>query len=346
MSAQEIKRVSDLTDLLESCPQNKTIKESLIKAYSVINDDKYKKVFCSVSGGADSDVMLDVLWRVDKDNKIEYVFFDTGIEYQATKDHLTYLEEKYHISIKRLRSSVPVPLGCRQYGIPFLSKDASGKIRTLQNNNFDFANDGPKSYEELVIKYPHCKSALKWWCNTKPDYNINHMAFLKEFMIANPPTFLVSPRCCEGAKKNPSKLYEKESHIDLKCLGLRKAEGGVRATAIKSCFSDNTSDSSDKSKAYDDFYPIYWFTNQDRLEYEEFYNVEHSRCYTDYGFLRTGCAGCPFNARFEIDLLAIEKYEPKLYKAISNIFKDAYDYTRRYRAFRDEKKKQKKETKE
>jgi 3'-phosphoadenosine 5'-phosphosulfate sulfotransferase (PAPS reductase)/FAD synthetase len=337
-----IAKVNNIEELLSNCPSNETIKKGLVKAYSIINDSKYKKIFCSISGGADSDVMLDMLWRVDKDNKIEYVFFDTGIEYQATKDHLIYLENKYNISIQRRRATVPVPLGCKEYGLPFLSKDASGKIHSLQNNKFDFANDGTKSYEELVIKYPKCKSALKWWCNTKPDFNINHMAFLKEFMIENPPTFTISPRCCEGAKKKPSKLFEKEAHIDLKCLGLRKAEGGVRATAISSCFSDNTSGDSNKTKKYDDFYPIYWFANSDKVEYETFYNVEHSKCYTDYGFLRTGCAGCPFNARFEIDLPSIEKYEPKLYKAINNIFKDAYAYTRKYRQFRDSKKREKK----
>ena len=128
-------------------------------------------------------------------------------------------------------------------------------------------------------------------------------------------------------------------HIDLKCLGLRKAEGGVRATSIKSCFSDN---SSNDSKKPDDFYPIYWFTNEDRSEYEKVYNIEHSQCYTKYGFLRTGCAGCPFNSRFEMDLVSIEKHEPKLYKAINNIFKESYAYTRQYKAFRDKKKQEKK----
>ena len=341
ISMSTIQKINNVDDLLINCPANKTIKEAFVKAYNIINNLKYQKIFLSISGGADSDVMLDVCWRVDKDNKIEYVFFDTGIEYLATKDHLSYLENKYNISIKRLKASVPVPLGVKKYGQPFLSKDASSQIRSLQNNNFDFANDGSKNYDELLVKYPKCKSALKWWCNMKGDYGIKHMAFLKEFMIENPPTFLISPRCCEGAKKRPSKQYEKESKVNLKCLGLRRSEGGVRATAIQSCFSDN----SDKQKKYDDFYPIYWFSNQDRLEYEDFYEVKHSRCYTDYGFLRTGCAGCPFNARFEIDLSQIEKYEPKLYKAINNIFKESYEYTRKYRLFRDEKKKKKKEEK-
>ena len=51
--------------------------------------------------------MLDIIWRCDKDNKITYVWFDTGIEYQKTKEHLLYLEEKYNITIHEL----PLPCG-------------------------------------------------------------------------------------------------------------------------------------------------------------------------------------------------------------------------------------------
>lgn len=49
---------------------------------------------------------------------------------------------------------------------------------------------------------------------------------------------------------------------------------------------------------------------------------------------RTGCAGCPFGSKFEEELEIIEKYEPKLHKAINNIFKDSYEYTRQYREFK------------
>ena len=338
MSSIELKKATSLTDLLNDCPNNKVIGESLIKAWTKINDPKYKKIFCSISGGADSDVMLDMCWRVDKDNKIEYVFFDTGIEYQATKDHLTYLEQKYNITIQRRKATVPVAAGCRKYGYPFLNKDLSAKIYSLQHNKFDFAGDGWKSYEELAIKYPKCKSALKWWCNKKDSFNIQDTPFLKEFMIENPPTFNISHRCCEGSKKHPSKLYEKESGIDLKCLGLRRAEGGLRVTSIRSCFSDNTSSDADKPKTYDDFRPIYYFTDKDKREYEEFYGITNSRCYTEYGFKRTGCCGCPYNSKFEDDLAQVEQYEPKLYKAIINIFKEPYEYTRKYREFRKKKK--------
>ena len=42
---------------------------------------------------------MDICVRCDVDNKIDYVWFDTGLEYQATKDHLKYLEEKYGVNI-------------------------------------------------------------------------------------------------------------------------------------------------------------------------------------------------------------------------------------------------------
>ena len=181
--------------------------------------------------------MLELIYQTIKDlnfaNKIHYVWFDTGIEYNATKEHLDYLELKYNIKIERIRAKIPVPLGCKLYGLPFISKDISSKINSLQNNNFDFKNDGNKSYEELLKKYPKCKASIKWWCNKSKNFGINQNKLLKEFMINNPPDFKISSRCCEGAKKNTSHLFEQKNNIDLKCLGLRKAEGGVRSTRIK-----------------------------------------------------------------------------------------------------------------
>lgn len=64
-----------------------------------------------------------------------------------------------------------------------------------------------------------------------------------------------------------------------------------------------------------------------------YYNVTHSKCYIEYGLKRTGCAGCPFGRDFEYELEVIKKYEPKLYKAVNNIFGKSYEYTRKYKQF-------------
>ena len=53
----------------------------------------HDKALVSLSGGADSDIILDLCQRVRKEQsiEIEYAFFDTGIEYAATKEQLDYL---------------------------------------------------------------------------------------------------------------------------------------------------------------------------------------------------------------------------------------------------------------
>jgi len=212
----------------------------------------YCNIMVSVSGGKDSDVMLDMLLRVCPKEKLRFVFFDTGIEYAATKRHLDDIEKKYGITIERVKPKRPVPLGVKHYGIPFFSKDVSAKINCLQNHNFDFANDGWKSFDELMEKYPNVKSPLEWWCNVKTSHNIKENKLLKEFMIANPPQFKISAGCCYGAKKSPSHAYEKANQFDLKCLGLRKMENGVRSTAFQNCFTP------DGTCHMQNFRPLWW----------------------------------------------------------------------------------------
>lgn len=310
-----------------------TISNALQKAYAICLG--YKKIMVSVSGGSDSDVMLDLLLQVVPKEKLTFVFFDTGIEYAATKNHLCELEEKYGIEIQRERAEMPVPLGCKTYGLPFISKFVSEMIERLQNHGFDFAGDGAKSYDELMAKYPKCRGAITWWTNNRDTggrgrskFNINSVSGLKEFMMTYPPTFKISPKCCNGAKKRPSHDYEKSHDFDLKCVGLRKAEGGVRSLKIKSCYEYKP------REAVQRFRPIWHFDDKTKAHYIKAYGVKLSECYTKYGMKRTGCVGCPFNSGFEGELEAVRENEPALYKAAISIFGESYEYTRKYREFK------------
>lgn len=53
-------------ELISNAPQNKTIGDNLVRAWSKINSDKYSNILCSISGGSDSDVMLDICAKCDK----------------------------------------------------------------------------------------------------------------------------------------------------------------------------------------------------------------------------------------------------------------------------------------
>lgn len=313
-------------EYLKNVENNLVIFDSFTKMMSVI--PQYNNIAVSISGGSDSDIILDMVTKIKCDTNIKYIWFDTGLEYQATKDHLKYLEEKYDIKIERYKAIKPIPLTCKNYGQPFLSKKISNNIARLQKHNFKWED---KPFEELYKEYPNCKAALRWWCNEwgkSPTLNINCRKYLKEFMIANPPTFKISDLCCEYAKKKVSHKFSKENSVDLEITGVRKSEGGIRSTAYKTCF-DN------KEKEVSTYRPIFWYLNSDKQEYERMFNVVHSKCYTEYGLKRTGCAGCPFGKDFEFELEVIKQNEPKLYIAVNNIFKNSYEYTRNYNHFKD-----------
>lgn len=308
-------------------PKNKEIFESFLVADNKLKS--HEKIICSISGGSDSDLMIDLFCRIDK-SKVKFVFFDTGLEYQATKEHLRELEDKYNIKIEWIKAKKPIPITCKQYGQPFLSKQVSEWIQRLQKYGFKWED---KSFDELYKEYPKCKAALRWWCNEFGEdskFNISYNKGLKEFMILNPPKFKISPKCCKYAKKDPVHNYIKENDFDLNCYGVRKSEGGARSTAYKNCFTNNA-----ENEGIDEYRPIFWYKDSTKKTYEEHFKVVHSKCYREYGLKRTGCAGCPYNKDFEEELKTIDLYEPKLFKAVNNIFKDSYQYTREYREFVD-----------
>lgn len=325
--------------MLENCPQNEVIVDNLIRAWAKINSPLYESQVCTISGGSDSDVMLDICWRCDKDNKIEYVWFDTGLEYQATKNHLKYLENKYGIHIKPYKAIKPIPISCKEYGQPFLSKRVSDMMNRLQKYNFGWEDEPLEVLLQRYCKWDDkkqdwfgCKSAIYWWCNANQSvqFNINYNKWLKEYIVENPPTFKISSKCCKYAKKDIVHKLISENDYDLNISGVRRVEGGVRQQLYKSCFTKSDS-------GCDDYRPLFWYKNSDKEVYEQNYGVVHSKCYTEYGLLRTGCSGCPYGRDFEFELKVLEEYEPKLFKAVNNIFGKSYDYTRKYREYRKEK---------
>lgn len=296
-----------------------------------------ERAIVSISGGSDSDVMLDLIRALEPEknypqSELHYVWFNTGMEYAATKKHLEYLEERYGIVIERERAKMPVPLGCKTYGLPFLSKQASAYISRLQDHGFNFSLWGNESFGFLYSMYPKCKAALRFWCNEWGEgsrMNISAIRLLKEFMIENPPPFRISDKCCSGAKKDVAHDYIKRNKMVLNVVGVRQAEGGARATAQTSCFSEAS-----KRGDIAQFRPLFFWTDKDKELYCEKMGVTHSDLYEKYGFCRTGCACCPFGSRFEQELLTAEYIEPGLAKAARNVFGPAYDYTRAYRQYK------------
>lgn len=326
-----------INEIIENAPTT-PILDMFAKIYSTLG--QHERIFVMVSGGADSDVMLDAIHRVDTEKKARYIYCATGMEYEATKRHLRELEEKYHIKIETVDPILPIPTCCRKYGVPFWSKRVSEMIYRLQRHNFQWEDD---PFDVLIQRYPRCRAALRWWCNEHPrkdngaesSLNIDYAPYLKEYMVANPPPMPISAKCCQKAKTEPAAKFEKEQEADLVCTGLRKVEGGNRAIAHTTCFTAK------EGTRADTFRPCFWLTDRDRMEYSAHYGVIHSDCYIVWGMKRTGCPGCPYGKEFELELELMQQYEPKFYRAALKIFGGSYEYTRGYLRFREERKQQK-----
>ncbi|MBR3160133.1 MAG: hypothetical protein IKG21_12910 [Atopobiaceae bacterium] len=308
---------------------NGAIADAAMKCESVLSQHSHALV--SVSGGADSDVMVDVVERVRGRTgcEVTYAWLDTGLEWAATRHHVGYLEDAYGIRIRRVRARETIPVCCKTRGQPFLSKYVSDMLRRLQSIGFGFEDE---PYDALLARYGAQTSALKWWSNawTATDepgwYDVGNVRWLREFLVERPPTFAVSAECCKLAKKLPSREVEREVGADVLLVGVRRAEGGIRA-AHMTCF--------DRGHGIDTYRPLFWMGDADRAFYERTFGIRHSDCYGLWGFRRTGCVGCPLNSRHERDLGAAERFEPNVVRAARRVFADAYAYAAEWRDFRD-----------
>jgi 3'-phosphoadenosine 5'-phosphosulfate sulfotransferase (PAPS reductase)/FAD synthetase len=307
--------------------------DAFSKIKAVMKSFEGKEIRMAYSGGSDSD---DCLWMLrEAGYNVKSVFFDTGLEYQATWRHLDYMRtEGYDIEVVKPPKSIPNTV--YHYGEPFINKHVSDMLERLKYNHFDFKNDGLLEFDEAYKKYPHSKSALRWWTNnnTSQSNNIAWNRSLKEFLIENDGIpFPASAHCCYNTKKLPSKKYARANNVSLMMLGIRRAEGGKRATSYASCYIEKS-----VIYPYSLFLPLFWWTNEDKSTFDRITGIKHSDCYNVYGMKRTGCPGCPFARGFEDELVAISTYEPNLEKAVNHIFKNSYEWTRKFREFQKENK--------
>lgn len=319
------------TDIVLAGPKNAEIQATIYKCYDHIRECYRKKILCAISGGYDSDIVLDLMVRCGGKEKTDFVFYDTGLEYDATKEHISYLEWRYGVKIRTVEPKKHIPTCVRDYGVPFWSKYVSDMMSRLQRHNFQW-EDG--SVEELLKKYPRCKAALRWWCNEwgdKSRFNISYTPGLKEFIQQFPTPMRISAMCCEKTKKDPAHALEDSRDYELAITGVRKLEGGKRSTTYKSCFDQDFSRLSR-------FRPIFWWGDREKEIYRKHYGIVRSDCYEVWGMARTGCAGCPFGKKFEDELKLVQIFEPKRYQAMLAVFGESYDYTRCFLEFREKMK--------
>lgn len=317
---------------------------------------QHPNAICSYSGGSDSDIMLDLIETARKFfglPPVHYCFFNTGLEMQATKDHVNYVEEKYGIEITEYIPKKNIVLATREYGQPFISKIVSAAMDTVQKKGipfsireeYDRADDKKKIRQELRERYPNAEQGINFicCCNSAGEHRpniqlvIDSSQYLYEFMKENPCNFKISAKCCDYCKKQVAHRVQKDYEMII--TGERRDEGGMRSVP-KSENMNGTMCFSEQSNGQFRFKPLYYVSDADKAWYKERFNIKYSDAYEVYGLTRTGCCGCSISSRAVDDLELIRPYEPNVVKAAWNIFGDSYRYRQEYKDFKRKKQKE------
>ena len=309
---------------------------------------QHPKAICSYSGGSDSDIMIDLIERT-RDifglPPVKYVFFNTGLEMQATKDHVADTAKKYGVEIKEIRPKQSIVTTVRTHGIPFVSKIMSGGLGDWQRkgvpltiaDEYEQAEDKAAKRKELKERYPKCESVINFLCccngagDPRPEIQlvINSSKYMRDFIAEYPPDFQISASCCDYCKKDPA--HDAQKDYEMIITGERRDEGGMRSVPRKDnkslCFTE-TSDGQYRLR------PLYYVTDKDKAWYKDYYGIRYSDAYEVYGLTRTGCCGCPISYKAVDDLEKIRPYEPNVVKAAWNIFGASYEYRRKYNEYK------------
>lgn len=278
---------------------------------SVVQKHGEANFYLSFSGGKDSTILHYLLDEALPGNQIPRVFIDTGIEYLAIRKFVMGLAEKDdRFAIIKPTKSIKQVL--ETYGYPFKSKQHSHNLMVYQHSGI---GQSVKRYLGII------ESNTLFRCPKQLEYQ-----FSEDFKLK------ISDQCCLRLKKTPVHQWEDENGRPIAITGMRRSEGGERAS-IKGCIL------TDKAGNLKRFHPLLvvsdgweeWYIKERGIELCELYHEP-------FNFKRTGCKGCPFSLDLQEQLSVMEKYLPGERAQCEAIWKPVYDEYRRlgYRLNKDE----------
>lgn len=235
------------------------------------------KVYVSFSGGKDSTVLLHLVRRQFKETI--GVFCDTGLEFPEIRQFVKNCENIRIIKPKNKFKNI-----IEKYGYPFPSKEQAFYIEQYKTTKSE-------KLQKIRIENKNFSISEKW-----------------KFLINS--KFNVSSKCCDFLKKNPFKIFEKQTGLK-PIIGTKIIDSELRRQkyGITGC---NSFEGKIASR------PLSIWTDKDIWDYIKKYNLNYSKIY-DMGYERTGCVFCLFGISQEKNpnrLQILEKTHPKLYNYV------------------------------
>jgi 3'-phosphoadenosine 5'-phosphosulfate sulfotransferase (PAPS reductase)/FAD synthetase len=256
-------------------------------------------VYVSFSGGKDSTVLLHLVRSLFPD--VLAVFSDTGLEYPEIKSFI-----KSYENVKVIRPKLSFRQVIDKYGYAVVSKKIANMIRVLRHptdRNIATRNLHTTGYAGDGRYIPDMKLPKKW-----------------EYLLDAP--FEISERCCSSLKKDPFKLFTKETGL-YPYLGMKATDSRLRRFSYMRTGCNIFDGKNPVSN------PLSLWTEQDIFRYLIKYNIPISSVYgeivqSESGIYRTtkmsrtGCMWCLFG-------IAEEKYPNRL-QLLKEMHPEIYDY--------------------
>lgn len=256
---------------------------------SKFNKIKPNTYYLSYSGGKDSHFLYWFIKEYLKRDDIKIVGINTYMEHHEIRDRI--LNNSDTVLYPKLK-----PMEIKEkYGSPCFSK--------MQDDFIDRYQRGSrcKSVMERINGYD--SSGRSW-----AKFRLNKKA--RELLLSG-KLHRVSPKCCKYLKKEPARLFEKETGLK-PILGVRSGESVLRKSKYKSCFTKDFK-----------FTPIHDLSDELLDKIYDKYNIEIPKVY-NY-ICRTGCMGCPYGSYkhdTEKELTLINEAQRKF---VFEYFKESYE---------------------
>lgn len=247
------------------------------------------KYYLSYSGGKDSHFLYWFIKEYLKDTQIEIVACNTYMEHHEIKERMNKYADR--ILIPKMK---PFEIKAK-YGIPCFSKMQDDFINRYQ------CGSRCKSVMERINGFDD--TGRSW---TK--FRLNNTA--RELLLSN-KLHRVSPNCCKYLKKEPFKLYEKESGKKA-ILGVRGTESILRQAQYKTCFTKDMK-----------FTPIHDLTDSTLETIIIKNNIEVPKVYKHIS--RTGCMGCPYGSYAGDTIKELALINENQRKFVCAYFKESYE---------------------
>lgn len=265
-----------------------------VEFYLVDLKSKFDKIkpntyYLSYSGGKDSHFLYWFIKDYLKRDDIKIVGINTYMEHHEILQRI--LKNSDIVLYPKLK---PFEIKAK-YGSPCFSK--------MQDDIIDRYQRGSRARSTMERIYGLDSSGRDW---TK--YKLNNTAKTK---LLDGTLHRVSPKCCKYLKKEPARLFEKESGLK-PILGVRGGESTLRKSKYRSCFTKDGK-----------FTPIHDLSDDLLDKIYEKYNIEIPEVYKH--ICRTGCMGCPYGSYkhdTEKELKLINKNQLKF---VSEYFKESYE---------------------